>query len=190
MDQTSPSLLLRLRQGNSAADWNRFVELYTPVLTAWGMRAGMRPEDARDLVQDVMLTLLKKLPEFEYNPQQRFRAWLKTVLMNKWRDRMRRQAAAPVAGDAGLSGVAAESPDAEAFWERDHRQLLVRRALEMMQADFKEQTWRACWLTIVEGKPVGDVARELGITENAVYIARHRVLTHLKQELAEFIDDD
>jgi RNA polymerase sigma-70 factor (ECF subfamily) len=189
MDQTSQSLLVRIRQGNSAADWNRFVELYTPVLVAWARHAGLRPEEALDLVQDVMLTLLQKLPEFEYDPQRRFRSWLKTLLMNKWRDRLRRLAAAPAAGAAGLSDVPQAADAGEAFWEHEHRQLLVRRALEIMQTDFADATWRACWLTVVEGRSASEAARELEITENAVYIARHRVLQRLREELAELLDE-
>jgi len=188
MDETSPSLLLRLRQAPSTADWDRFVELYTPILVAWAMRTGLRREDALDLAQEVMLTLLQKLPEFQYNPEMRFRSWLKTVLMNKWRDRMRRLKTAPPTGDEGLSAVGSEE-NIEAFWERDHRQLLVRRALELMQADFKEATWRACWLTVAEGRTAAEAARELGISENAVYIAKHRVLERLRAELAGLLDE-
>lgn len=49
---------------------------------------------------------------------------------------------------------------------------------------------RADWdrLVVVDGKTVAEVAAELAITQNAVYIARHRVLSRLKAELTEFVD--
>jgi RNA polymerase sigma-70 factor (ECF subfamily) len=187
MISTPHSLLARLRASSAADDWSRFVELYTPLLETWGRRAGLKHDDALDLAQDVMLALHKSIPDFELDPARKFRSWLKTVLMNKWRDRMRRLAAAPVVKDEGLSGV--PEVDSDPLWEQEYRGMLVRRALEIMQAEFKEATWRACWLTVVEGVAPAEAARQLGITENAVYIARHRVLARLREELDRLLDD-
>ena len=53
----------------------------------------------------------------------------------------------------------------------------------MMRADFQPATWQACWENVVAGRPAADVARELGITADAVYAATYRVLRRLRQEL-------
>ena len=37
--------------------------------------------------------------------------------------------------------------------------------------------------------PAGDVAKEFDITLNAIYIAKSRVLTRLRQEAAGLVDD-
>ena len=79
MNTTSFSLLERLRQPSDSAAWDRFVELYTPLLFYWGRRAGLQSADAADLVQDVFEVLLRKLPEFQYDRQKSFRSWLRTV---------------------------------------------------------------------------------------------------------------
>ena len=79
MNTTSFSLLERLRQPSDSAAWDRFVELYTPLLFYWGRRAGLQSADAADLVQDVFEVLLHKLPEFQYDRQKSFRSWLRTV---------------------------------------------------------------------------------------------------------------
>ena len=94
MEQTSASLLLRLRQPGDQAAWKRFVDLYAPFLASWARSKGLQQNDAADLVQDVLLTLLHKLPEFEYDQQRSFRAWLLTVISHKWHDAQRRRAAA------------------------------------------------------------------------------------------------
>ena len=57
-----------------------------------------------------------------------------------------------------------------------------------MQAEFAPSTWKACWATVVQGRDSGDVARELGISENAVYIARFRVLRRLREELIGLVE--
>ena len=79
------------------------------------------------------------------------------------------------------------NPDAhdnnDSFAELEYRQYLVNRALEMMQAEFEESTWKACWECVVNDRNGVEVAQELGITANAVYVAKSRVLRRLRNEL-------
>jgi RNA polymerase sigma-70 factor (ECF subfamily) len=187
MYTTSVSLLERLRRPDEARAWERFVELYTPLLLHWTRRAGLQPSDAADMLQDVFATLLEKFPHFTYEPGQSFRGWLRTVLMNKWRNDLRRRARAPLANAAELSGLVGDDA-LDAYWDDEHRRHLVRRALELMQADFEPRTWKACWELVVAGRPGADVAAELGMTENAAYIAKWRVLRRLREELAGLLD--
>src|SRR5262245_3511899 len=77
---TSVSLLQRLRRGSDPRDWQRFVQLYTPLLFRWARRCGAQDADAADLVQDVLALLVHKLPSFSYDGKRSFRAWLRTVL--------------------------------------------------------------------------------------------------------------
>src|SRR5689334_15765725 len=91
MNSTPASLLVRVRERTDQDAWARFVELYTPFLYAWARRLELSPEEAADLVQDVFTLLIQKLPQFEYRQQGGFRAWLKTVTLNKWREKHRRR---------------------------------------------------------------------------------------------------
>src|ERR1051326_2589927 len=101
MYTTSASLLQRLREPKPDTAWERFVRLYTPLLYYWGRRLGLQQDDAADLAQDVLLTLLEKLPEFSY--EHNFRGWLRTVTHNKWRDRLKLRASRPLhTGDGTL----------------------------------------------------------------------------------------
>src|SRR5438093_11617398 len=84
MNTTPVSLLERLHQPNEQQAWEQFVELYTPLLYHWARRTGAQPTDAADLVQELFLLLLRKLPEFTYDRQRSFRAWLRTVAHNHW----------------------------------------------------------------------------------------------------------
>jgi RNA polymerase sigma-70 factor (ECF subfamily) len=183
MNTTPVSLLERLRQPAERAAWGRFVQLYTPLLFYWARRMGLADADAADLVQDVFTLLIQKLPEFTYDRHKSFRNWLKTVTLNKWRDQQRQQAAR--LGEARQVPLPdLPSPDhAEAFWEAEYRRQLVGRALEVMQAEFQPATWKACWEFVACGRPASEVAAELGLSENAVYIAKCRVLRRLRQEL-------
>ena len=89
--------------------------------------------------------------------------------MNKWRDR---RVHIPVAGDVEIE--AADSGAELELEEREYRAYILERALRLMESDLERSTWKACWETLISGRPVTEVAAELGITINAVYLARSR----------------
>jgi RNA polymerase sigma-70 factor (ECF subfamily) len=188
MTDTPISLLQRLREPDSQAAWERLVDLYSPLIYLWACRIGLQAQDAADLVQDVLLTLVQKLPEFQLDPGKNFRAWLKTVTLNRWRDLRRRKLAALPSGQAAHLEDVPVPDSATALFEGEYQQYLVGRAVDIMQTDFQPATWKACWSVVVEGKPAAQVAAELGLTVEAVYAARARVLRRLRQELAGLLD--
>ena len=185
MNTTSVSLLERLKQPDDQEAWSRFVDLYAPMIYSWARRTGLQEADAADIVQDVFSLLVQKMPEFTYDPRKSFRAWLKTVTLNKWREKLRR--AAPLTVGTGFRDLAADA-DSDAFWEVEYQQHLIARAVRVMQADFEPATWQACWAVVVEGRPAGEVATRLGLSAGAVYAARFRVLARLRLELAGLLD--
>lgn len=186
MHTTQPSLLIRLRKPGDDSAWSRFVELYTPLLYYWARRVNLSGEEASDLVQDVFALLLEKLPRFEYDQTKGFRSWLRAVTMNKWRERLRKKSAG-LLGEESLAAIP-DTADAEQKWEAEYHQHVVKKALEIMQAEFEPATWKACWEMVVEGRPAAAIGPELGLSENAVYLAKGRVLRRLKQELAGLLD--
>ncbi len=187
MHTTPLSLLERLRQPSAPDAWARFVRLYTPLLYYWARRAGLNESDAADLVQEVFALLVEKLPSFQYDRSGSFRSWLRTVTLNKWRERARR-AALPMAPQGnGLDGAALADP-LEAFWDAEYREHLVGQALRIMRAEFQPATWQACWEHVVSGKSAAEVATELNLTPGAVRAAKFRVLSRLRQELDGMID--
>jgi RNA polymerase sigma-70 factor (ECF subfamily) len=189
MDTTNTSLLNRLKVPVDQAAWSRFVDLYTPLIYSWARQTGLQQSDAADLVQEVFTLLVEKMPDFAYDRHKSFRAWLRTVTLNKWRDRCRRRAARPAEVTGQLPLEAAAAPAESSFGEVEYRQHLVARALELMQAEFQPTTWKACWEFVVVGRPAAEVARRLGISENAVHLAKGRVLRRLRQELLGLLDE-
>src|ERR1700681_3549129 len=99
MKSTPLSLLERLRGSNEPAAWERFVQLYTPLLCHWARRLGLQGPEAADLVQDVFTLLVQKLPDFRYDPAKRFRGWLWTVTLNRCRELQRRHPAPVLSTD-------------------------------------------------------------------------------------------
>lgn len=188
---TSLSLLERVRSQESGA-WNRFVELYGPVVRRWCERAGLQTSDAADLTQDLFTTVLTKLHTFRHDhPGASFRGWLWTITQNRVRLHFRKQASrpVPVGGDSAFRFL--EDSDAQAGEltpPPESMAEVVRRAMELLQHEFEPTTWQAFWRVQVENQPVGEIAQALSLSPNAVYKARARVLRRLRDEFGELID--
>jgi RNA polymerase sigma-70 factor (ECF subfamily) len=185
---TPASLLERLRLPSDEGAWDRFVRLYTPFIFHWARQAGLQPADAADLVQGVLTTLIQRFPEFTYDRHKNFRGWLRTITLNQWRDFCRRRAVRACQGISDDLPDVAVSGGQDSFAEAEYRTHLVARALELMQSEFQPTTWRACWEYVACGRSVAEIARELGISPNAVYMAKSRVLTRLREELKDLLD--
>lgn len=183
---TSLSLLDRARQREDAA-WERLIELYGPLLFRWCRNWGLNPSDAADIGQQVCLSLMQSLSDFEHRGTRgAFRSWLKTMTRHKAIDLWRSQARFPGTLPDNLAAPAAADEDAEAA--SDEARELYRRAADLIRVDFSETTWKAFWMTVVEERSVADVAHELQVSPNAVYIARSRVLTRLRTEFSGLLD--
>jgi RNA polymerase sigma-70 factor, ECF subfamily len=193
---TSLSLLVRLRSGDQQG-WQRLVRLYGPLVYSWCRRAGLPQDDASDAVQDVFFAVSKNLDKFRNDrPGDSFRKWLKTVAYNRVRDHQRRGAgkAKATGGTTANLQMAAqpapvatelEEPECERVEETDQ---LLRQATELVRADFEAATWQSFWQTAVEGRNAADVAADLGISANAVRIAKSRVRARLREELDGLMD--
>lgn len=181
MYTTPPSLLERIRKPSEDHAWERFVSLYTPYIFSLARNAGLGREEASDVVQDVLLLLTKKLPDFQYDAQLSFRAWLRTVVRNRLYEIARRRSL-PTLNLANQFDQP-NSAEVESLEEIEYRRHMTARALEIMQQEFAPTTWKACWEHVVSGRTALEVGAELGISEGAVYVAKCRVLRRLREEL-------
>jgi len=59
-------------------------------------------------------------------------------------------------------------------------------AAESVKSQFQESTWRAFWLTTVDGESIESTSKLLGISVGAIYVARSRVLARIKSVVADF----
>lgn len=182
MDSTPVSLLERLRQPDDGVAWERFVHLYTPLLYRWLARTGMQEADVADLLQEVLAALVRELPAFRRRPDQSFHRWLYAVVMNRWRDRLKRR---PL---ATLPAIDPPAPDdLETFIEAEYREQLVKRVWGILRADFSPTTVRVFNDVVLLARPPAEVAAEQGTTVGAIYAIKHRVLDRIRRELAGII---
>ena len=188
MSTTPASLLDRLKSpAPTAADWKRLHDLYRPLIRHWAGRAGL-PNEADDIAQEVLVAVFRGLAGFERWRDGAFRAWLLTVTLNKVRSHLR--AARPEVQDAdGFLGQLADPASAlSREWDRDHDRHVFDKLLAAVRPDFTPPTWEAFRLFAVDGRPVGEAAAATGLSENAVMLAKSRVLKRLREEAAGLIE--
>jgi RNA polymerase sigma-70 factor (ECF subfamily) len=174
---TRASLLQRLHGPASIERdlvWEDFRKRYAPVIVGFSRHAGLRAQDAEDVLQDVMLGFFRVASTFEYDRQKgHFRAYLKRATLNAIRGRVRRAGNVKVVSDELLD---AQVETSETHWEGHWAEQILERALDEARRRFDEQTFEAFELYGRRGVPVDEAARTLGMSRESVYQAKTRVM--------------
>ena len=140
MSQTPVSLLDRLQQRPDAPSWQRLVQLYEPFIRRFLRDPALR-DDADDLLQDIFTVLVRELPTFRRQRSGSFRAWLRTVTVNRVNEWWRRRRARP-AGGAQIDQLADPDSALSRLWDDEHDQHVARRLMELLEPEFTPGTWR------------------------------------------------
>src|SRR5262245_51205095 len=192
---TRLSLLVRLRDARDDGAWSQFVEVYAPLVFGLARKHGLQEADAADLTQDVLQAVSGAIRRLDYDPRRgSFRGWLFTVARNKLRNVLAAQrrpgrATGDAAAQHRLEELPAREEDQSAWWDQEYERRVFTWAAEQARGAFRDSTWQAFWQTAVEGKSGPEVARALGMTVAAVYLAKGRVMERLKQIVREALGE-
>ena len=186
---TRASLLVQIRDGANHSAWQEFVQLYGPVIYGFARKRGLQDADAADLMQDVMRSVSSAIGRLEYDRNQgTFRGWLFTITRNKvFNFQAARRIRPQGSGDTTTNRLLDAEPDGSdnsEAWELEYQRRLASLAMERVKNEFQENTWRAFWLTAVDGVAAAEAARQVKMSPGAIYVAKSRVLTRLKEEVA------
>jgi RNA polymerase sigma-70 factor, ECF subfamily len=137
-----------------------------------------------------LIVLARDLGRFDHNGRTgAFRLWVRSITANRLRDYWRARRSGPVNGlDDHLTQL--EDPESALgrLWDREHDEFIVRRLMELIEPEFAPSTWKSFRLLVMEERPTSEVAATLGLSVNAVLIAKSRVLRRLRQEGRGLID--
>jgi RNA polymerase sigma-70 factor, ECF subfamily len=189
----SSTLLERIKAHRPEA-WVRLAELYGPVVYRWCRQTGVPRDDAPDLVQEVFAAVTLHIGDFRRDrPGDSFAAWLRTITNNKIRDYYRARRGRPLAmGGTDAQERFLEVPELPELTEstdpRELRGLVLPIGLELVRAEFEERTWEAFRRAAIERQPPARIATEMGMTIQAVYQAKSRVLRRLRRDLEGLVE--
>jgi len=192
--QSTRVSLLQQLQVEDPQGWSRLVALYGPMVFHWCRRMGLQSHDAADVVQEVYRSVRAKIIDFRRRQHGSFRCWLKTITRNKVHDFWRHCEREPpgVGGSEAQSRMAqvADAQEEATATVEDQQEMdqVYGRVLELIRGEFASQTWLAFTQVVLESRAAHDVAADLRISVNAVYIAKSRVLSRIRAEFEEFLD--
>jgi RNA polymerase sigma-70 factor (ECF subfamily) len=191
--RTRASLLVRLRDPADSEACETFFEVYAPLVYRHCRKHGLQDADGADLTQEVLAQVARSCGDFQYTPERgRFRDWLGTVTRRriaalKQNQQGKAAGAGDGIGDEILDQLAA--PPADDDWNAAFHSRLLQVSMDRIQPPFEAQTWQAFVLTWLEDRPAPDVAQELGLMIDQVYVSRSRVLKRLREEVLALAED-
>ena len=197
---TSITLVEELKKTDNDTAWNRFYELYAPLILGFARQRGFGEASAKDILQETMCQLFQYLEGFNYNPQRgQFRSYLLRIVMSRMSKYVSNSVRArPLTTSENGTEIDVPDPNSSAPWD-DFEMLwkknLLKQALARVKAKVKPLTWRSFECYALQGykKSGDDVAEELGINKNRVYQHKNRVIDLLRQEVKDLeseIGDD
>jgi len=198
--KTRKSLIARLDNWEDQKTWDEFYQTYWRLIYSVAVRAGLRPEEAFDCVQETILSIAKQSKKKLYDPEQgSFKTWL--MNMTRWRIndqfRKRKKDTAMTGGywdDERKTAVIdrIEDPNGdvlERLWDVEWKKGIADAALSRVKAQVSPKQYQIFDYYVVRQWDAGKVQDKLNVSMAQVYLAKHRVGAVLKKELAKLEDE-
>jgi RNA polymerase sigma factor (sigma-70 family) len=190
---TRLSLLERLKSWEDQESWRDFFEAYWQLIYDVAIKSGLSDVEAQDVVQETIFSVVKKMPDFQYDPKGSFKSWLLTITFRRIQDEKRKReerfgrisrAMGPSTDTGTVERVADSSTGWESAWDEDWEKNLMAAALDRVQRRADPKHFQAFDLYVSKKWPASKIARTLGIPTASVYVIRHRINKLIKKEAA------
>lgn len=192
MYATRASIFIRLRSDGTLdreVGWNEFTEKYSRVIAGFARNAGLRSQDADDVLQDVLMGFFRVSADFTYDPAKgRFRGYLKRVTLNAIRSRYRRRRPDRNIDPEWEPPALDQSTDA--IWDRQWTEQLLNRAMDKVRLQVEDRTWKAFELYGMRGTAVEAVADETGMSVEAIRHAKMRITKQIREIVNVFREEE
>lgn len=193
--RTRRSLIMRLGDWNDQRSWDEFYRTYWRLIYSVALKAGLREDEAWDVVQETVLTIAKQSLKGSYDPERgSFKMWLWNVTRWRINDQFRQRGKAPISatgtGETSSTREPVENvPDTSSnnfteLWEREWQQNVMKAALERVKMRVSPRQFQIFDYNVLQGMNASEVRKRLGVSMAQVYLAKHRVGGILKKEIA------
>jgi len=189
---TRQTLLSRLKNWEDADSWREFFDTYSKLIYSVARRSGLTVAEAQEVVQETMVTVANKMPDFQYDPDKgSFKGWLKNTTHWKVQDQFRRhqrQARWVEASPSATEMPHPASPESdpagfESLWTKEWEDHLMKTAVTAVKKLVTPKAFQVFDFCTLKGWPPARVARELNLFRPQVYYLNRKVANLLKSEL-------
>ncbi|MBI5384529.1 MAG: sigma-70 family RNA polymerase sigma factor [Verrucomicrobia bacterium] len=200
---TRASLLGRVRNVADHSSWEEFDHIYRELIYNVAIRAGLRPEEAEDAVQETFADLARKMPEYEYDRARGpFKRWLFRLARLRVIDQFRKRP--PIAlppepptttdDPSRTSTFLHRVPDPaeselDRIWDEQWAKHLMQTAETRVKRKIDPQQFQIYDLYANKGWPAERVADAFRVEVAQVYLAKSRVLEKITNEI-KLLDTD
>lgn len=184
---TSTSLLEGLERADNRTVWEKFVGRYRPAIFKWACQLGLRDDEADDAAQETLHAFAKAYSEGRYERDKGgLRSWLFGIAHNCIKNALRqRPEHVQIVDPLDKTGFFEREPDPDPdhlkeTWEKEWQQTVLRQCLEEIRQTLAPKTVEAFELFAWKGWTAERVAEHLGMSENAVYLAKFKILKRIQ----------
>jgi RNA polymerase sigma-70 factor (ECF subfamily) len=198
---TRRTLLSRLRNLDDQESWRTFFDLYWRLLYNVARKSGLDDPGAQEIVQDTVIAVARKMPEFHYDPARgTFRQWLLRITRRRIIDHLRRIYRQPPKAEVAPESLDEEEEHAaaitdqsasaiEAAWNEEWEKSTFDAALARVRAAINPRHFQVFDYCVLKEWPASKVAATLGLNAAQVYLAKHRVAQAMKRAVRKINDE-
>jgi RNA polymerase sigma factor (sigma-70 family) len=191
--QTRRSLLSRLRDLDDNESWRDFFDLYWRLVYNVARRAGLREDDAEEVVQETVISVARRMPGFIYDPSRgSFKQWLLRITGRRIMDHLRKAYRQPLRASVPPESLEEDQAHAEALadplsaqieegWEDEWKRSIFEAAVAEVRHQANPKQFQVFDYCVLKGWPISQVAGTLGLNAAQVYLAKHRVTRAVKR---------
>jgi RNA polymerase sigma-70 factor (ECF subfamily) len=192
---TRESLLSRLKNRSDDESWVTFYHTYWRLIYNTAIRAGLNDAEAKDVVQETVVSVVKAMPDFRYDQKKgKFKGWLMRITQRRIADEWRKRD--KVLTNAGSKLVVNEDgqevdelnsiPDANdeltKIWDTEWDRNLWHAALERVKQKVDLKQYQIFDLFVFKNLSVAEIANTMNVNRAYVYLIKHRMQKLLKKE--------
>ena len=198
------SLIERLKEVGDDESWRAFADTYGRLIHTVALRSGLSDADAQEVVQEVLLAVARRMPEFKCDPAAgSFKSWLLTL--TRWRiiDQVRKRQRTSVEGGppvavkepprpgpddtantATIERIAdPHRPELAIVWDEEWEKHLLEAATDRVKQRVDPEVYQLFDFHVLRRWPAAKVARKVGVSLPRVYFAKYKISKLLKREI-------
>ena len=191
---TRRSLLLRLRNWDDQASWQVFFDTYWKLIYGVARKAGLTDAEAQDVVQETIISVARKIPDFSYDPALgSFKGWL--MYLTRWRitdhfrrkqyerDGLRYPREQPM-DNRQLEQEVLGQFDLESVWNEEWTKHVLEAAIAKVRQRSNPRQFQMFYMHICGSVPARQVAERLGVKLAEIYFAKYKIGAEVRREIS------
>jgi RNA polymerase sigma-70 factor (ECF subfamily) len=188
---TTTQILEDLRDSKDSIAWEKLCKCFRPLIVNFAIKLGLSNTEAEDAAQETLLTFFKSYQQGKYDKEKgHLRHWLfgiaKNVILNLRGNQPLEKLVADQTTNTSFWDLIQDDHSLQTTWQDCWQQMLLEKCLQLVKREFDSKVFEAFSLYALSGIAAEEVAKQLSISTNAVYISKSRILSRLRELERQF----